>query len=370
MAELVSRFLQTLSERIAAAQSQVERDCLLADYAAHWARMGKISDSEKLILTLRNRYNTNLVDGLAIRINLAEGLIHHFRDLDILAVGKVRQAYVMSEAACDLDLISTTSAWLAHMEYVSGRVEPMVKHIHRTLATASPENSTALSRVSIVAADALHLAGRIDLARPWYKAAHFYANKEGDEATISALMHNMAWLRSANLRQKILSAQGNTPSGEFALMSTESIENYDEIVGTNSLLSLVPILKAQVLSLLGRYADALQLFETHLPSAIAEGLLRMKCCLLADQAWCRIQLADTAGATSDAELAASSINAETHTDDKASTHSRLANVYRLLGREGQSQKHADLARAAWDSHCSLQALILTKLETLTPIRVA
>lgn len=366
-----SRLLQALSHRISQAHSQLERDCLLVDYAGHLARIGQISESMRLVDSLRAKYRNDIVDVLVARFNLAEGLILHFRNLDSLAEDKIRRAHVISEATGDPVLIAVTAAWLAHMEYLSLRVDSMGLHIRRVLQIASPNNHAALSRVSIVVAVALHASGRIDLAQPWYRAAHFHANREGDEATVSAMMHNMAWLRLANLRQRTFTSDGYAPSGELALLSTESVGNYDEIIGTSSLLSLVPILKAQVLSLLGSYREALQLFEAHLCAATEqEGLLRMKCCFLADQAWCRLQLGDGAGASRDAELANSSILSVTHCDDRASTHSRLADIHGALGNVLMGREHKALAESAWDAHRALQLRILAKVELLAPIRIA
>jgi tetratricopeptide (TPR) repeat protein len=359
-----SRLLRHLDAAIASATDPLLADTFRAERACYLARQGGLVEAQSTVIALRARYDAdpNLV--MTIWINLAEGMVSHFSDMGTLARDKIHRAYALSEASQDPELVALTAAWLAHMDYLNVAFAQMAKHVSRSLQNATENSHSAQSRLSLVVADAYHLAGRLDLAQPWYSRARIHAVAEGDDATISALMHNMAWLRAANLRQAELRSLPRSPSGEHALMSAEAISQFDELVGANSLSSLIPILRAQVLSIQGDFAQALVLYEEHFASAMRQGMLRMKGSLLADQAWCRLQLGQVAHARRDAVDAESSIDPRGQFDDCATAHSRLAQIFRVLDEGESAERHATLANQSWDSHVRMQASIMESLATI------
>ncbi|MFZ2652374.1 MAG: hypothetical protein WA210_19925 [Burkholderiaceae bacterium] len=290
--------------------------------------------------------------------------------MDELAREQIHRAYALSEMSENRRLIALSAAWLAHMDYLRGDVDSMIKHLSRAYQQASPHDHAALSRSGLVVADAYHFAGRLDKAQPWYAKARVHATAEGDEATISALMHNMAWLRAANLRQTELCGLERTADGEHALTSADSTLNFDQLRGTSSLRHLVPILRAQILSLLGEFMQALDLYEEHLADALNEGLRRMHSGLLADQAWCRLQVGQRSAAIEDAAISRALIDPNGHYDDRASAHSRLAQLYRAVSEESNAREHASRAAEAWSMHAQLQASMIRRLAALPDINVA
>ncbi|MDH3209286.1 MAG: hypothetical protein OEL91_02720 [Burkholderiaceae bacterium] len=244
------------------------------------------------------------------------------------------------------------------MNYMEQDFESMVRHIGVALRDAEPDHHTALSRACLVVAQAYHWAERLDLSLPWYARAHQHATAEGDEAMLSALMHNMAWLRAAQARR--LSVNGVTNRDEIcqALAGAESTGHFDERVGTATLGSLVPILRAHMLVLHERYSEALELFSNYLTVALDEGLGRLQCVMLADIAWCRLNTGDNAGALKDAQDAQTHIADCVQADERAAAHGRLAQLYAALGNVGASQQHAAQASADWNSHARRQAYLV------------
>lgn len=359
-----SRLLRQLDAQIAAASSRLSQDCLLAERACYRARQGFLTEAEQTVLDLRKRYADNPQDVLSARINLAEGLLRLFRDMHILSRDKFHRALALSEISENEDLIALTAAWLAHVEYLAGNIDLMAKHLLRSIQIAKPNNHAALSRSSLVAADALHLAGRLDLAQPWYTKARVHANSEGDDQTTSAFLHNMAWLRAANLRQAQFCGLAHSSNGEHALINADSVLRFDEIIGTHSLNSLVPILRAQILSLLGEPKQALNLYEEHLAASVREGLGRMHSSLLADQAWCRLQCGNREVAILEATSAESLLDPKGHADDQASAHSRLSQLFGAIGNVESQIHHAHMADAAWKMHSATQQTILHALTSL------
>jgi hypothetical protein len=87
--------------------------------------------------------------------------------------------------------------------------------------------------------------------------------------------------------------------------------------------------------------------------------------LLADQAWCRLQLGQIDAARRDALAAEDLLDSRGHHDDRANTHSRLEQVFRAIGDSPSELKHAALAANAWNQHAQLQQRFVAQLGELS-----
>jgi hypothetical protein len=133
------------------------------------------------------------------------------------------------------------------------------------------------------------------------------------------------------------------------------MDNFDHALGMHALTQVNPLLRAQVLVVTGAYAEALQLFEAHLPHALATGLERMGSSMLADTAWCRAQLGQQEAALAQARESELEIDPRCDTDDQAATHSRLAQVFSHLQLSDDAQRHGALAQQRWSDFAAEQA---------------
>lgn len=360
-----SRLLIKLNAAIAATADPTSMHCFRIERACYLARRGEVDEARKTLLELRHMYEKHPNVAISAWLSLAEGLLIHFSDMGQQARDKIHRAFALSEAAGLIQLNALSAAWLANMDYLTGNMVGMARFVGLALKVASIDNHSALSRANLVVAHAYHLASRLDLARPWYAKAHEHATADGDDATVGALMHNMAWLRYANLRQETLGGSVASPNGEHALVSVESTLQFDSLVGATSLQSLAPILRAQILAVKERFAEALEAYEEYLSPSLQEGMTRMHANLLADQAWCRLNLGQVQAARVEAVEAESLLDPRGHLDDRAATYSRLAQVFGALGDLESSARHDALAKAAWEGHRRLQQLTI---ETLRPLQ--
>ena len=359
-----SRMELRLEAEIAGAATPMEADCKRAELAGYHARLGRFDEARSTLSTLRQRYGQRPNAAISSWLNLVEGLVGHFSDMDPAARDKVLRAHALSAAAGLTSIRALSAAWLAHLDYLNANVRLMVERVLEVLSISTPYANSAYSRMNLVVAQAYHVAGRLDLALPWYSRAHDWAVYEGDDATISALMHNMAWLRAHELRRLAFIEQDAEQSKRHALLSIDSTTNFDFLIGSSSLPSLVPILRAQVLSVLGREAEALVLYEQHLPSALNEGMGRLRADLTADLAWCQLKLGQTDLATTSALEAQGNIDLGGQHDDRALAHSRLAQVFTLLGHTDDAKRHKFMAGEAWAGHALLRRSILSELGDL------
>ena len=359
---MASRLLARLDAEIAAARHPLKADCLRAERAGFLARQGHLDDARQVLSTLHMQYASRPNAVMSAWLSLGEGLLSHFSDLAPAAHDRMRRAYALSGAARDTRLHALAAAWLAHMDYTQYDFDAMLRHVAEAHALSGPDDHGTRSRACLVIAQGYHFGGRYDLAQPWYAKVRLHGHADGDEATLSALMHNMAWLHANHARQQALTASADPPATAQVLLSAESTGNFDVLIGTASLDALVPILRAQVLSLQGRHAEALTLYDQHLAAAMAQGLARMQSSLRADMAWCRLQLGQRREAGQDAFAAAQAVQHETDLDDRAAAHSRLARVHAALGDADTAARHAEQAAADWQGHVRDQRALVDGLD--------
>lgn len=346
-----SRLLSSLDAAIAAAPQPVQADCLRAERAGLLARQGQLAEARTVISALQAQYALKSNAAVSGWVALAEGLLSHFSDLNRAAHDKIRRAYALSGVARDTRLQSLASAWLAHMDYAAYDLEPMAHHVAETLQLADADHHGARARACLVAALAYHFGNRFESAQPWYAKARLHANAEGDEAMLSAIMYNMAGLLTDQARQLALTGAHDAASmARRAMLSLESTSNFDALIGTGSLDALVPLNRARICSLQGQWAEAVTLYETHFSDGLLQGLDRMRAWLGADLAWCRLQLGQTEQALKDALAAEVAVAHDRDVDDRASAHSRLAQIFTQLGQTEAAARHGEQASVDWRAH--------------------
>ncbi len=360
-----SRLQLRLEEGIRNARSQFEADCLRAERAGYLARVGQFDEVQVELAALHERYDKRPNAEMSAWLNLVEGLLVFSREMGHAAGDKILRANALSRAAGLSDLRALSAAWLAHIDFLNADIEKMIFHLEEALTVASAPQYSVFGRAHLVVAQGYHQGGRLDLALPWYSSARQSAILDGDDSTVSALMHNMAWLRASNLRQAQLHALKSMDEDDYSLLSTTSTENYDLLIGVISLPAHLPILRAKLLTIRGESAEALALFDQYFNTAVGEGLGRLQADLLADRAWCRLQVGQFDGAREDANLAESKIDSQGQYDDRAFAHSRLVEVYSALGEVKSAAIHQNLADIAWHGYFEFQSRMVNSLKHLS-----
>jgi tetratricopeptide (TPR) repeat protein len=359
-----SRLLAQLDAAIAQTANPVEADVLRAERVGLLAREGRVDEARSALTPLQRRHQSRPDAATAAALCLADAMVDYFSDLSGQARVKLQQARALSLSANRMPLQAVCLAWMAHLDYVHTDIDGVARNASLALRLAAPDHHSARSRACLVIAMAYHYGGRIDRAQGWYAKARQHASAEGDAATISALMHNMAALRSDQARMAAVFADDAKQHDVAlqALTAAESSSHFDDRMGGTALAVLRPILRAQTLVTQSRYAEALVLFEAHFGDALATGLGRLECSLRADVAWCRAKLAQPAHAREQAKAAVAALRPECDLDDVALTHGRLAKVHELLGEPEAAQRHARLAQEHWQRHVAEKAQIIAVLD--------
>jgi hypothetical protein len=357
-----SRLLSRLDTDIRGAPHELAADCLRCERAAYLARLGRFDDARSEIDALRRRYGQQPTTSISAWLHLAEALVGHYTDLGPHARDKLARAHALSAAAGLKPLQALSAAWLAHLDYLAMDPAAMVRRATEALALASADHHAALARVKLVIAQSYHEAGRYDRAQPWYQQARRHATADGDDATLSAMMWNMASLRVAAWRQLAARGAPAADSEMNLLLGAESTAHFDAMIGVRSLSALQPILRAQVCSLLGRSTEALALFEAHLDEARRQGMEPVAGILLADRAWCRLQSHNPIAAGVDARAAAAALDLPGSACDRAPGHSRLVQVFDALGDAAAARRQHALGAAAWAALENDQGRLIAALD--------
>jgi tetratricopeptide (TPR) repeat protein len=360
---MASRLLAQLAARISATRDPVEAACLRAQRGVYLARQGKYSEAQSIVDAIRAEFGARPNAEVTAWISLVEAVSHFYSQPGPKALDRLRRAHALSRAIDHPLLVPLCAAWLAHVEFNANRMEPMLQYAVEALRLARPEHHAALARVSLVIADAFHYAGRFDLAKPWYAAVREHALADGDDAMISAMLHNVAAFRANEVRLADAFGIPIPIEARRALMETESTRNYDIGIGTLSMALLIPLMKAQLLATDGRFSEALEIFNDVLERDSPENLERRKACFLADRAWCHFQLNHVELAIADVERACERSGAPADFDDVASTHARVSEILRLLGQQQRSLAHKQQSIEFRRLHQAAQVELLAQLQS-------
>jgi hypothetical protein len=364
-----SRLLAALEEAIKKANHPLEAQCLRAERAALLARQGQLERAMGVIDELNSQLtwqpNNNLVRGW---LALAEGLHGYYSVIGVGGREQIELAYQLAQDSgpAGARLRATTAAWLANFVFGDDDMSRLPPLVREALVTAAPEHHGARARATLVAGFAYHFGGQSARAQPWYEASRRHAIAEGDEAHLSALMHNQAWMRASQARMALLFGAGEAGSENQAvtqaLIGAESIGHYDAGIGTASLGSLVPMLRAQVLTAQGRWAEALDLFAANFDSALEEGLKRIAPCLLADRAWCEWHEGRADKTRALAGAAEQTLVEPIHTDDRAMALARLAQVRDALGESALAAQQREESQRLHAQHVEQQQRLVALLD--------
>ena len=353
--KLRSRLAQRLDAEIAAAAAVPARAAVLqAQRAILWLRHGRAAEAREELDRLQVRALVHPRVDLAAWLHLAEGLTAYFSAFGGGAGERVRRAHVMARAAGLTPLQSLCDAWLAQMAFVDRDIDRLVPHAQAVLA--APADHGAACRVASALGMAWDMAQDEAAASAWYAWGRRAASADGDDAALAALLYNQTQMRAQRIRHAALAGQPG--EGPAALLGVDSIGHFDDAVGGSARADLTPLLRAQLMTVQGDFANAAPLLEAHLPEAVAAGLARTGGSLLADLAWCWANTGDTARARALADQAAVEVLAEDSPhcdlDERAALHARLAQVYARLHEDGLAARQADAAQAAWAEDAALR----------------
>ncbi len=346
----MQRLLERLDHGIAHGRIPREIPFLRAERAVMLVRLGEIDRARREIAALRALPDAQTNNALGAWLWLAEGLADFFEHLGSGARDRVLRAYALAGTARAPRIQALSAAWAAHLDFRAQDYAATVEHLRAALKLAQPDHCSARSRAALVLAGAYHFADREDLAQPWYVRARAEAATEGDGVTLSSITYNMAALRVMQARLAEMFGELDEPTTRRAMIGAESSTFLDRSVRTRALGATAWMQRAQILAASGRHADALAIYERHLPQALAEGLSFSECLFQADRASCLLQLGRGDEALQVARHAATALSWSTECEERAIAHALLARVFGPLGLAAQAASHANESQIELHRH--------------------
>jgi tetratricopeptide (TPR) repeat protein len=230
---------------------------LLARISGNLARIGKFDEARQCIAELRRDYAGEKSGPATVWIMLAEGLLHLFSDLNPVALDRVARAQILGLALKYPAAIALSSAWKAHLEFESSQFEAMVKSIRLGLHHAKAEDLDAQVRFAMVLANAFMIAGDRSMAQIWFAKARDHAVKNGDQASIEALLYNRTTFGIAASRSDRCIDGAERADLTITRKEVESTINFHELTKSGALTNHIHLWSARLSILEGNYRQAI-----------------------------------------------------------------------------------------------------------------
>ena len=363
-----SRFLARMDARIAECGPGEARDALVAERASYLARLGHVDEARQVLSDLRLKWGETPSARVSSLVHIADGLCHYYTDMGPEARDRFLRAHALARAASLGDVVVRAASWLALVHYGAYRFPDMVRSLDECFLGTPHTDPSTLARSCLVVAQTIHLANRFDLALPWYRRVRLLSAETEDEATISALMHNMASIWATNSRNALLGGPPTRDSSRQALAGAMSTLNFDDLVGLTNLSVFTPLLRAQVCSIEGDCEQALLLYENHLSALSLKAVQGWQVWLLADKGWCQLQTGKSQLAKESCEAGKSALTSDMHVDDRAATLTRLSRAYAKFGDGTEAERCEVEAGVCWRDFAALQELMLSAVESSRGVR--
>jgi len=356
-----SRLLTTLNAQAGSTRDPVIWAKTVCRAASHFAAHGKTDEALIAIKNVRNQFGKDLHINVASWLMLAEGVLHYFHAKVPEAYDRIRRAYGLAIALRNDSAFPICAAWMAHIEFEACKYGEMAKHLEESILTARPEDHQAIARSSLILAVAYHISGDFESSRPWYEKARLNAAAEGDDATVSATLHNMASIRASNVRLDDSFGGDSERETRRVSLETASSLTYDYAIGHNGLKFLAQMLQGLVLTIDKRYLEACRVFESISTEQVPA---RLKPLVLVDWAWCLANIGEQLHAWSIAKEAEGSLTLVTEPDDLAYINSRLSQLAQLRQDDVTAAAYMQTAREALERHRFFQQELLQALDSI------
>jgi len=253
----------------------------------------------------------------------------------------------------DLALVGECESALALFMQREGDVRAAARYARGVLANRA---ATLESRYrAFLALGSLHQdAYDYEEAGRLYREAEDVVRKLDDDIAMASWLQRSALTHAAHARQA--AALG----GLDARMLKAAVEALNRSIAFAGALPEGPdttldhLLLAEMRVLQGRYADALALYERHLPSAEGEGFLHEVTAATADCGHCCMQLGRIDEGQALLLSALNRVDESTPSDVRAIVHANMATSLKAAERAVEAEQHRTLAGMAWETYAHEQ----------------
>jgi len=337
-----------------AARDPLERVRKLQDRVVLLARLGRVQDARELLEQARLQAPANAPAPLLLRFDYAQAIqlyfAKHFADACAAMLDVAERARRTGD---DRALVGECESALALFLQRESDVRASARYARAVLAN---EDATLESRYRAF----LALGSLYQEAYDYVEAARLYREAEGvvrqldDDIAMASWLHRSAVTQASHARQAAALDELDARTLANAISALKKSIAFASGLEGGPDISLSHLLVAEMLVLQNRHADALALYDQHLPSAEGEGFLHEVTAALADRAQCCIRLGRAEEGYAQLERVLKRVDETTPSDIRAIVHSNLATALRARGRDVEAGQHRQLADMAWQTYAHEQ----------------
>lgn len=337
------RSIQIIDDAIARCSDKREVLVLLAKRACNLASHAYLQEAASNTAELRianDAYDPRLTGW----INFAEGVIEHFSTLDSKrALYKLSRALLFSQMASDRELAASCSAWVAHCNFVDGRIDAVAENIVNAFKWSDASEHEARGRASMLLADAFGSIGNSQKSRYWFRLARNHASESGNIAMQNVMLFNIAAYSVSRLTLDDCVSRADPDEVRHAGMEVASASNLNAALGIQALPTLVPTMQAELSIVEKKWSEAAIIFDNHPSAILSNGPRRLIPKFIAQRAWCHANMDEHVAAEAMLNRALE-LSAEcTDDDDRAVLHFRLSGIARLIGLKESESENMEVA---------------------------
>ncbi len=257
----MSPLIHRLRGELAASANPLREAELAARLAANLARFGQFDEARKIVAELRQRHGDARSGPATLWIMVAEALIHLFFDLSPVAYDRIERAQRLGLALGYSSIVAIASAWKAHIELERSDYAAMAKSIVAARAHVGEDDLDTHSRIAIVLCNAYTVLGERKKTQFWFLRGRDHAVKNGDQASIEALLYNRAALGISTLRAQNCIAQVSPSEVASFRSEVKSATNLQDLTRIAALTNHVRLWDARLNILEGRFDEAISALE-------------------------------------------------------------------------------------------------------------
>lgn len=253
----MSQLLVRLERELATATNPEIRAQLSAEIACNLARLGRVKDAKDCVLELRRVFGEGQSPQVSLWIMLAEGLIYFYEEFNPLALDRIARAQVLGLALRYKKFAALVSAWKAHIEFEISDLDSMRKSLATAIEHVEANDHDAMARIAIVLSNTSMLCGKREEAQRWFLRGRDHAIKNGDQASIEALLYNRAGYHFALLRVEQCLGAPTAEEIKIVRMEMDSATNLQILTKNAAMASQIPLCDARLLIIERKYGRAM-----------------------------------------------------------------------------------------------------------------
>ena len=230
---------------------------LEARRASYLARVGRFQEAGETIANIRKTFGDGRSGRVTALVMLAEALLMYYEKLAPGAADRVARAQLLGHAMKDREIVALASAWRGFLEFEDSKFESAFRSVQQACENATAEDHSAWTRSAIVVSLGFALCGQVADGQYWFLEGRNHAVKEGDQASIDALLYNKASFGVAWLCAQRCKGHVDQAALKLARMELASARNLQGLAGVRAHSSYIDLSEARLNLIEGQYETAL-----------------------------------------------------------------------------------------------------------------